>query len=86
MQTKSPWLYMHVLVGGLQILYMGPKKTKIYANNATLININMYILVVQFMIVLYLMDLHMIYKRSIPDQVTMRRDPTFKSTTTSSKM
>ena len=56
---------------------MGLKKTKIYANNATLVNVNMYILMVQFMIVLYLMALYMIYTRSISDQVTMRCDPIF---------
>jgi len=68
---------MHVSVGVLQILYMGPKKTEIYANNATLVNVNMYILMVQFMKVLYLMTLHMIYTRSISDQVTMTCGPIF---------
>ena len=77
MQTKSPCLCMHVSVGVLQILYMGPKKIEIYANNATLVNVNIYILMVQFMIVLYLMALHMIYMRSIPNQVTMRCGPIF---------
>ena len=68
---------MHVSVGVLQILCMGLKKIEIYANNAILVNVNMYILMVQFMIVLYLMALHMIYTRSISDQVTMRCDPIF---------
>jgi len=77
METKSPCLCMHVSVGVLQILNMGPKKSEIYANNATLINVNMYILLAQFMIVLYLMVLHMIYTRSISDQVTMRCGPKF---------
>jgi len=77
MQTKSPYLCMHVSVGAIQILYVGPKKTKIYANNTTLVNINMFILKVRLMIVLYLMALHMIYMRSIPDQVTMRCVPMF---------
>ena len=69
---------MHVLVGTLQILYIGPKKTKIYVNNAPLVNVNMYILMVQLMTIIYSMALHMICMRSIPDQVTMRssvRDP-----------
>jgi len=68
---------MHVSIAVLQILYMGPKKTEIYANNATFVNVNMYTLMVQFMVVLYLMALHMIYTRSISDQVTMRCDPIF---------
>ena len=34
---------MHVLVGALQILYKGPKKTEIYVNSATLVIVNMYI-------------------------------------------
>jgi len=68
---------MHVLVGALQILYMGPKKTEIYVNNATFVNVNMYILMVRLMIVIYMMLLHMIYARSMPDQVTMRCVPMF---------
>jgi len=67
---------MHVLVGALQILYMGSKKTEIYVNNATLVNVNMYILMVRLIIVIYLMTLHMIYTRFIPDKVTMRCAPT----------
>jgi len=43
---------MHVLVGALQIFYMGPKKIEIYVNNATLVNVNMYILMVRLMIVI----------------------------------
>ena len=68
---------MHVFVGVLQILYIGPKKTEIYVNNATLVNVTMYTLMVRLMIVIYLMALHMIYMRSIPDQVTMRCAPMF---------
>jgi len=44
----------------------GTQETEIYANNATLVNVNIYILMVWFMIVLYLMALHMIYMRCDP--------------------
>ena len=64
---------MHVWVGVLQILYMGPKKTEIYANNATLVNVSMYILIISlydFMTKTWMILVRMRIKSSLITSIT----------------